>query len=79
MAPHSLVPGSFSTRSAVFGIDENRQEFGVEPIHEVIEIAPSTYYEQKRRRWEPRPRLTQPTRPTPPRNRPVSSHLPNPL
>lgn len=34
-------------------IDEHREEFGVEPICDVIEIAPSTYYEAKRREREP--------------------------
>jgi len=34
-------------------IDENRDEYGVEPICDVIEIAPSTYYEQKRQQREP--------------------------
>jgi len=29
-------------------VDEHRDEFGVEPICDVIEIAPSTYYEAKR-------------------------------
>ncbi len=28
-------------------IDENREEFGVEPICDVIQIAPATYYEHK--------------------------------
>jgi transposase InsO family protein len=34
-------------------IDDNKVEYGIEPICEVIEIAPSTYYEQKRRLREP--------------------------
>ena len=34
-------------------IDENRQEFGVEPICAELPIAPSTYYEHKRREREP--------------------------
>jgi transposase InsO family protein len=34
-------------------IDEHREEFGVEPICGVIEIAPSTYYEAKRCEREP--------------------------
>jgi len=34
-------------------IDEHRGEFGVEPICDVIEIAPSTYYEAKRCEREP--------------------------
>jgi transposase InsO family protein len=39
-------------------IDEHRSEYGVEPICAVLPIAPSTYYEQGRRRREPerRPR-----------------------
>ncbi len=34
-------------------IDENRAAFGVEPICEVLPIAPSTYYEQKAREADP--------------------------
>lgn len=34
-------------------VDENRQEFGVEPICAELPIAPSTYYEAKRREREP--------------------------
>ena len=34
-------------------VDENRQEFGVEPICAELPIAPSTYYEHKRREREP--------------------------
>jgi putative transposase len=34
-------------------IDEHRDEFGVEPICDVIEIAPSTYHEAKRCEREP--------------------------
>jgi putative transposase len=34
-------------------IDEHREEFGVEPVCDVIEIAPSTYYEAKRCEREP--------------------------
>ncbi len=34
-------------------VDENRQEFGVEPICAEVPIAPSTYYEHKRRVREP--------------------------
>jgi len=30
-------------------IDENRQEFGVEPICDVLQVAPSTYYAAKKR------------------------------
>ncbi len=30
-------------------VDENRDEFGVEPICAELPIAPSTYYEHKRR------------------------------
>ena len=39
-------------------IDEHRAKFGVEPICRVLPIAPSTYYEHRRRRSEPalRPR-----------------------
>ena len=34
-------------------VDENRQEFGVEPICAELPIAPSTYWEHKRREREP--------------------------
>jgi transposase InsO family protein len=34
-------------------IDEHRSEYGVEPICEVLPIAPSTYHEHARRRREP--------------------------
>ncbi len=34
-------------------VDENRDEFGVEPICAELPIAPSTYYEHKRREREP--------------------------
>jgi transposase InsO family protein len=34
-------------------IDEHRSEYGVEPICAVLPIAPSTYYEQTRRRRQP--------------------------
>lgn len=34
-------------------IDDHRDRFGVEPICEVLPIAPSTYYEQKAREREP--------------------------
>lgn len=34
-------------------IDEHRSEYGVEPICEVLPIAPSTYYEHARRRRDP--------------------------
>jgi len=34
-------------------IDGNRDSYGVEPICDVIEIAPSTYYEHKRQQREP--------------------------
>jgi len=34
-------------------IDENREEYGVEPICDVIEIAPATYYEHKHQEREP--------------------------
>ena len=34
-------------------VDENRDEFGVEPICAEVPIAPSTYYEHKRREREP--------------------------
>ena len=34
-------------------VDEHRQEHGVEPICEQLPIAPSTYYEHKRREREP--------------------------
>jgi len=35
-------------------IDENREKFGVEPICQVLEIAPSTYYEARSRPASPR-------------------------
>jgi putative transposase len=38
-------------------IDEHRQELGVEPICEVLQFAPSTYYEAKRREREPSARV----------------------
>ena len=34
-------------------IDGHRQEFGVEPICRVLQVAPSTYYAAKRRVVEP--------------------------
>ena len=34
-------------------IDEHRQEFGVEPICRVLQMAPSTYYAAKRRQLAP--------------------------
>jgi len=34
-------------------IDAHREEYGVEPICEVVPIAPSTYYEHKRRERDP--------------------------
>ncbi len=34
-------------------VDDNKVEYGVEPICDVIEIAPSTYYERKRQEREP--------------------------
>ena len=34
-------------------IDENRSEYGVEPICEVLPIAPSTYYEFRARVRDP--------------------------
>lgn len=34
-------------------IDDHRAEFGVEPICDVIEIAPATYYEHKRQQRDP--------------------------
>ena len=34
-------------------IDENKEEYGVEPICDVIEIAPATYYEHKHQQREP--------------------------
>jgi putative transposase len=37
-------------------IDEQRAVYGVEPICRVLEIAPSTYYEVKRRERDPSPR-----------------------
>ncbi len=35
-------------------IDEHRHEFGVEPICEVLQVAPSTYYSAKSRPPSPR-------------------------
>ena len=35
-------------------IDGHREEFGVEPICKVLQVAPSSYYAAKRRRVEPR-------------------------
>ncbi len=37
-------------------IDEHKASFGVEPICDVIEIAPATYYEHKRQEREPQRR-----------------------
>ena len=34
-------------------IEENREEFGVEPICRELPIAPATYYEHRRRRRNP--------------------------
>ena len=34
-------------------IDEHREEHGVEPICDVLPIAPSTYYAQKQKQREP--------------------------
>ena len=34
-------------------IDENREAYGVEPICAELPIAPSVYYEHKRREREP--------------------------
>ena len=34
-------------------IDDNKVEYGIEPICQVIEIAPATYYERKRQEREP--------------------------
>ncbi len=34
-------------------IDDHREEYGVEPICEVLPIAPSTYYEHKAWRGDP--------------------------
>ena len=34
-------------------IDAYREQFGVEPICRVLEVAPSTYYEVKRRQRDP--------------------------
>ena len=38
----------------VLFIDEHRATYGVEPICEVLPIAPSTYYERKARATDPR-------------------------
>jgi putative transposase len=35
------------TETMIMFIDENNEEYGVEPICDVIEIAPATYYERK--------------------------------
>ena len=37
-------------------IDDNKVEYGIEPICQVIQIAPSTYYEYKRQEREPQRR-----------------------
>jgi len=34
-------------------VEEHRRDYGVEPIYDVIEIAPSTYYEHKARQADP--------------------------
>ena len=34
-------------------IDANREEYGIEPICEVLPMAPSTYYEHKARQADP--------------------------
>jgi transposase InsO family protein len=34
-------------------VEDHREEFGVEPVCDVIEIAPSTYYEAKAQQREP--------------------------
>ena len=34
-------------------IDDHREAYGIEPICEVLPIAPSTYYEQKARQVDP--------------------------
>ena len=34
-------------------VDAHRDEFGVEPICETLQVAPSTYYAAKRRQVEP--------------------------
>ena len=34
-------------------IDQHRDEYGVEPICELLPIAPATYYEQKAREAQP--------------------------
>lgn len=39
-------------------IEENRDEYGVEPICDVLPIAPATYYEHRRRRLDPELRAT---------------------
>ena len=39
-------------------IDEHREEYGVEPICDVLPIAPSTYYAQKQQQREPERRST---------------------
>src|SRR5690606_39464809 len=44
------------TEDLVAFIDEHRGEYGVEPICEVLPIAPSTYFEQRRRALQPETR-----------------------
>jgi putative transposase len=39
-------------------IDEHRDEFGVEPICEVLQMAPSTYYAAKKREVAPSARAS---------------------
>jgi hypothetical protein len=34
-------------------VDDHRDDYGVEPICDVLPIAPSTYYEQKARQADP--------------------------
>ena len=43
-------------------IDLHKDEYGVEPICEVLPIAPSTYYEHRARRMAPEKRSARATR-----------------
>ena len=44
-------------------IDQHRDEFGVEPICRVLQVAPSTYYAAKHREVEPSARALRAGRP----------------
>jgi hypothetical protein len=49
VAPCRTTP----TEVMVRHIDDHKNRFGVEPICQVLPIAPSTYYEQKAREHDP--------------------------